>query len=294
MNGSGTDILQLGGSGTGFFDMSQINVIYFGFSSFNVTSGDWNILGLGNKNWNIGSSATMELASGAQLAGNVTFTGAPATLQFDVGTFQLGGKIIGMANQDAVDFRYIPFSAGDQAVWFQGAGQGTLALVTSLGAGLASVTLQGTYTTANFTAADDGHGGTIITDPPAVVTVDNGAVVDPQTSDAAVTFVGPTGTLQINQSASFKGTISGFNGQDQIDLTDMAFSANNSIGYAANSTNSGGNLMVSSGGNSANIALLGNYIASSFAMSSDGHGGTLISEAAMTASQTTPLTHAHT
>ena len=36
----------------------------------------------------------------------------------------------------------------------------------------------------------------------------------------------------------------------------------------------------------ANITLLGNYIASTFVTSSDGHGGTMISEAAMTAHPT--------
>jgi hypothetical protein len=43
----------------------------------------------------------------------------------------------------------------------------------------------------------------------------------------------------------------------------------------------------------ANIALLGSYMASTFAAASDGHGGTLISEAAQTASQTPLLTQPH-
>ena len=40
-----------------------------------------------------------------------------------------------------------------------------------------------------------------------------------------------------------------------------------------------GELKVSDGIHTANIALLGNYMASTFVMASDGHGGTLISEA---------------
>jgi hypothetical protein len=43
----------------------------------------------------------------------------------------------------------------------------------------------------------------------------------------------------------------------------------------------------------ANIALLGSYMASTFAAASDGHGGTLISEAAQASSQTPALTQAH-
>jgi hypothetical protein len=43
----------------------------------------------------------------------------------------------------------------------------------------------------------------------------------------------------------------------------------------------------------ANIALLGSYMASSFVTSSDGHGGTLIGEAAQITFQTTPLAQPH-
>ena len=42
-----------------------------------------------------------------------------------------------------------------------------------------------------------------------------------------------------------------------------------------------------------NIALLGRYMASSFVASSDGHSGTLISEAAHALSQTALLTQPH-
>ena len=41
------------------------------------------------------------------------------------------------------------------------------------------------------------------------------------------------------------------------------------------------------------IALLGNYIAASFVTAADGHGGTVISEAAQTANQQPLLTHPH-
>jgi hypothetical protein len=129
---------------------------------------------------------------------------------------------------------------------------------------------------------------------PAPVTVGNGASVDLNTpSAAAVTFAGGSGTLQLDQSAAFSGTITGFGGQDQLDLTDIAFSANSTLGYSANSNNSGGGLTVSDGIHMANIALLGSYMASSFVTSSDGHGGTLISEAAQISSQATLLAQPH-
>jgi hypothetical protein len=43
----------------------------------------------------------------------------------------------------------------------------------------------------------------------------------------------------------------------------------------------------------ANIALLGSYMASTFVAASDGHGGTLISEAAQTSVQSPLLTQPH-
>jgi hypothetical protein len=44
---------------------------------------------------------------------------------------------------------------------------------------------------------------------------------------------------------------------------------------------SGGTLNVSDGTHSANIALLGNYFASTFTATSDGHGGTAVTDPAV-------------
>ena len=65
------------------------------------------------------------------------------------------------------------------------------------------------------------------------------------------------------------------------------------LSYAENSDHSGGTLSVGDGTHMANIALLGSYMASTFAASSDGHGGTLISEAAPTSTQTPIVTQPH-
>ena len=121
---------------------------------------------------------------------------------------------------------------------------------------------------------------------PTPVTVGNGATVDLSGPSATtVNFAGSTGTLQLDQSASFSGTIAGFGGQDQLDLTDITFGANSTLGYSENSNNTGGSLVVSGGQHTASIALLGSYMASSFAAASDGYGGTIITEAAQISSQ---------
>jgi hypothetical protein len=54
-------------------------------------------------------------------------------------------------------------------------------------------------------------------------------------------------------------------------------------------------LTVSDGRHAANIALLGNYMAGSFAVTADGHGGTLLTEASpLAAGQEPLLTRPHT
>ena len=93
---------------------------------------------------------------------------------------------------------------------------------------------------------------------------------------------GETGMLALDHSLEFTGHISGFGGSDQIDLGDIAYSAATSLNYAADAGNTGGLMTVSDGGTAANIAMLGSFTASSFGLSSDGHGGTLITEAAPT------------
>jgi hypothetical protein len=85
----------------------------------------------------------------------------------------------------------------------------------------------------------------------------------------------------------------GVHGQDAIDLADIGFGAGSTLGYSGNADNSGGTLSVGDGTHTANIALLGSYMASSFAAASDGHGGTLVSETAQSATQVPMVTQPH-
>ncbi len=84
--------------------------------------------------------------------------------------------------------------------------------------------------------------------------------------------------LQLDRSADSSPQISGFGGNDHIDLRDIGLTGSTTLGYAANSAGTGGTLTVSDGVNSANLALIGNYTAGSFAMASDNQGGTLITD----------------
>jgi hypothetical protein len=101
------------------------------------------------------------------------------------------------------------------------------------------------------------------------------------TSTTNVTFAsGAAGELKLDASSQFTGQVTGFTGQNLLDLADIAFGSNTTLGYAANSNNTGGTLTVSDGTHTANIALLGQYMAASFAMATDGSGGTLIHDVA--------------
>lgn len=67
-----------------------------------------------------------------------------------------------------------------------------------------------------------------------------------------------------------------------IDLASIAFGPSTTLGYAANEDNSGGLLTVSDGTHSSAITLLGQYAAADFHAWSDFHGGTLITDPALT------------
>jgi len=97
-------------------------------------------------------------------------------------------------------------------------------------------------------------------------------------SSANVTFAsGSTGTLKLDASTQFAGTVAGLALGNYIDFADLAYQGNSSPVYSSSGTNTG-TLAVTEGGNTINVALLGNYFASSFVASSDGHGGTLVTD----------------
>ncbi|MBR1315864.1 hypothetical protein JQ562_32880 [Bradyrhizobium sp. AUGA SZCCT0051] len=93
-------------------------------------------------------------------------------------------------------------------------------------------------------------------------------------SNAGVTFQGSTGTLKLDNSASFSGTVAGMTGSDAIDFANINFASVHTPTFSG--TSASGTLTVTDGTVTASIMLLGNYMASTFATSSDGHGGTLV------------------
>ncbi len=108
-------------------------------------------------------------------------------------------------------------------------------------------------------------------------TIGAGATLDLAAADSSsVAFAGSTGTLALGQPSTFTGTVSGFGSQDGIDLPGIIFGAQTTLGYLPNSNQTGGTLTVTDGTHSAAIALLGNYMASSFAVVGDSSGGSMV------------------
>jgi hypothetical protein len=164
----------------------------------------------------------------------------------------------------------------------------TLVLTVINGATSGSVVLIGAYTSGNFTLGNDGNGHVLITDPPVVAQkpgkaaarIADGTVLEVDVADSGkVTFGGTNGTLLLDDASLFTGAVAGFRGLDRIDLAQIGFGAETTLGYSANAAGTGATLRVSDGVHTASIALLGNYMAASFATAADGHGGTLITEA---------------
>jgi hypothetical protein len=100
-------------------------------------------------------------------------------------------------------------------------------------------------------------------------------------SSLATNFdTGAVGGLKLAHSAEFSGTVTGFAPGDYYDLMDIGYSQTTSMSimYVSNAANTGGTLYVSGGGNNAAISMAGQYTTGSFFASSDGNGGTYISE----------------
>jgi hypothetical protein len=96
-------------------------------------------------------------------------------------------------------------------------------------------------------------------------------------SGQAVTFdAGSTGTLRLDKSQSFSGTVAGLalNGTNFLDLSDISFGVNTHATYSGDS--SGGTLQVTDGTHTGNISLLGDYTHSTFVTAAAPNGGTRV------------------
>ncbi|WP_407117521.1 hypothetical protein [Bradyrhizobium sp. LMG 9283] len=96
-------------------------------------------------------------------------------------------------------------------------------------------------------------------------------------NSGTVSFVSG-GTLKLDSSVSFGGTISGFAKPDYIDMADITFGSSTTLSFTEAASNTSGTLTVSDGVHTAHVTLLGQYVTAQFTSATDGHGGTLIGD----------------
>ncbi|WP_198031744.1 Ig-like domain-containing protein [Bradyrhizobium sp. Ec3.3] len=85
-----------------------------------------------------------------------------------------------------------------------------------------------------------------------------------------------TGHLILDDAFHFTGTVSGLDGNDDIDIKGISFGAGTAVSFAENQAGTGGTLTVSDGAHTANIVLLGQYDPAGFAEKADTTNGTVI------------------
>ncbi len=87
--------------------------------------------------------------------------------------------------------------------------------------------------------------------------------------------------LQLDSGGHVSGTISGFHLGDKIDLKGLAYNSGSSTlswTQKTSGTNASGTLTVREGTSSMSFTLVGSYTSGNFSVTSDGSGGTLVSD----------------
>jgi hypothetical protein len=112
------------------------------------------------------------VTSGGAMGAGVTFaTSGGGTLRLD-DSVHFGGLIAGFGEHDLLDLSDIAFGSGTQMSFTEPGNQLSGTLTVTNGANAANLTLPGQYVIAQFTSASEGHGGTLIGDPPIVAMTD--------------------------------------------------------------------------------------------------------------------------
>jgi hypothetical protein len=108
---------------------------------------------------NIGAGSEILLQPNVIVSGTIQFTGSSAKLE-TLSPFSTLTTVSAIGTGDSVEFGYLNFVSGDHAIFQQHGSTGTLSVLNSGGATIASVTLAGQYTSADFTVVGTGNGGT--------------------------------------------------------------------------------------------------------------------------------------
>jgi autotransporter passenger strand-loop-strand repeat protein len=108
-------------------------------------------------------------------------------------------------------------------------------------------------------------------------TISGGTAVISGTASAGQTikFSG-AGDLALYNLSGFGAAIGGFSTNDEFDLGGFTYSAGETRSFTEAGSHTSGTLKIVDGSKSANLTLLGSYVTSNFALSTDGSGGTFV------------------
>jgi autotransporter passenger strand-loop-strand repeat protein len=121
------------------------------------------------------SGGELELASGGTAGSStVTFAGG-GILKLDQST-AFTGLVAGFAIPDQLDLADIAFGSGTTLGFVEAGNNTSGTLTVSDGTHTANILLLGQYAAGNFHLATDGHGGTLVTDPPLAVATDQNPI----------------------------------------------------------------------------------------------------------------------
>jgi hypothetical protein len=231
----------------------------------------------------------------------------------------LSGTISSFHLGDEIDLRGLAFSSSSSTLSWTERTSGANAsgtLTVKEGTSSTTLTLVGSYTASNFSATSDGHGGTLITDPP----ITSGAVVaNSGTGSGSEGIAGAPGSgttvhsggyefrggagpfgggmVQLDSLLSqFGGVISGFDLGDEIGPHSLGFgSPSSAMSWVREATrpDAGGAPGIDKGGNTSDLVLLGQCSAANFNAGADGYLGTLITDlpASSSVAQTPLVVH---
>jgi hypothetical protein len=155
--------------------------------------------------------------------------------------------------------------------------------------GTGHLIVDGTLANPGGTIAASGGTVTILgAETGGAATIAGGSIEFGSSGTAATTFTSSIGTLRLDDALDFKGTVAGLagdgSGGNVIDFAGIALTQGTTA-FHENAAGTSGRLVLSDGTNTANLALLGNYISTinpapgsaGFVVASDGHNGTQVS-----------------
>jgi autotransporter passenger strand-loop-strand repeat protein len=299
VSGGGSELVESGGTAAGSLVSGGFEFVLDGgnaFSTIVFSRGEERVSSGAATSGTVVSSGGLQtvltggLAGGARIGsgGTARIFGSATDTSVDtggVGRVESGGTERVVNNADGVTIS----AAGQEIVQSGGTARltvvgGGFEFVESGGRALSTLVLSSGEERvsaggiANGAVISAGGVQTVLSGANASGTTLRGGLVEVQAGGAAsgVTFEG-SGTLQLDDSVHFSGTVGGFaTPQDELDLRDVSFGSNTTLNYTQQAGS--GTLRVSDGTNTANITLLGSHSQSDFTIAGDGFGGSLITD----------------